>query len=192
MPPAGSGSGTTSAPSNSSPYDNEYAPEKARTGATKLIFEDDVKFIMMLGGDTWPAVQPIARQVGDAGVHPAAERSVAGHRDPDRTLRGPSHLQRHRRVVARGPDAKPEIRRDLRAGRRLGPAFRGDLSRGLRGARDRGPGHRLLRPLDHRLRTGDDVDAVEEPGHPVPRHRLRGLTCIPCASRRTSRGSRAR
>jgi len=43
-------------------YDNEYAPEKARTGASKLIFEDDVKFIMMLGGDTWPAVQPIANR----------------------------------------------------------------------------------------------------------------------------------
>ena len=45
-------------------YDNEYAPEKARAGATKLIFEDDVKFIMMLGGDTWPAVQPIANKSG--------------------------------------------------------------------------------------------------------------------------------
>ena len=45
-------------------YDNEYAPEKARAGATKLIFEDEVKFIMMLGGDTWPAVQPIANKSG--------------------------------------------------------------------------------------------------------------------------------
>ena len=45
-------------------YENEYAPEKARAGATKLIFEDDVKFIMMLGGDTWPAVQPIANKSG--------------------------------------------------------------------------------------------------------------------------------
>lgn len=43
-------------------YDNEYAPDKARTGAQKLIHEDGVKFIMMLGGDTWPAVQPIANQ----------------------------------------------------------------------------------------------------------------------------------
>jgi len=41
-------------------YDNEYDPGKARTGATKLIKEDGVKFIMMLGGDTFPAVQPIA------------------------------------------------------------------------------------------------------------------------------------
>ena len=46
------------------PYDNEYAPDKARTGATKLIREDGVKFIMMLGGDTWPAVQPIANKTG--------------------------------------------------------------------------------------------------------------------------------
>ena len=45
-------------------YDNEYAPDKARTGATKLIREDGVKFIMMLGGDTWPAVQPIANRTG--------------------------------------------------------------------------------------------------------------------------------
>ncbi|MDE0697632.1 MAG: ABC transporter substrate-binding protein, partial [Boseongicola sp.] len=29
-------------------YDNEYDPAKARTGATKLIREDGVKFIMML------------------------------------------------------------------------------------------------------------------------------------------------
>jgi len=45
-------------------YDNEYAPDKARTGATKLIKEDGVKFIMMLGGDTWAGVQPIANKTG--------------------------------------------------------------------------------------------------------------------------------
>jgi branched-chain amino acid transport system substrate-binding protein len=44
------------------PFDNEYSPEKAFEGANKLIFEDGVKFIMMLGGDTWPAVQPIANR----------------------------------------------------------------------------------------------------------------------------------
>ena len=38
-------------------YDNEYDPSKARTGAVKLIREDGVSFIMMLGGDTMPAVQ---------------------------------------------------------------------------------------------------------------------------------------
>ncbi len=43
-------------------YDNEYAPEKARAGAAKLMREDGVKFIMMLGGDTWPAVQPLANR----------------------------------------------------------------------------------------------------------------------------------
>ena len=45
-------------------YDNEYDPGKARTGAAKLIKEDGVKFIMMLGGDTWPGVQPIAEKEG--------------------------------------------------------------------------------------------------------------------------------
>ncbi len=45
-------------------YDNEYDPAKARTGATKLIREDGVSFIMMLGGDTWPGVQPVAEKTG--------------------------------------------------------------------------------------------------------------------------------
>ncbi len=45
-------------------YDNEYDPGKARTGAAKLIKEDGVKFIMMLGGDTWPGVQPVAEKEG--------------------------------------------------------------------------------------------------------------------------------
>ena len=45
-------------------YDNEYDPAKARTGATKLIKEEDVKFVMMLGGDTWPGVQKIAAKEG--------------------------------------------------------------------------------------------------------------------------------
>ena len=45
-------------------YDNEYDPGKARTGATKLIREDGVSFIMMLGGDTWPGVQPVAEKTG--------------------------------------------------------------------------------------------------------------------------------
>ena len=45
-------------------YDNEYDPAKARAGATKLIREDDVKFVMMLGGDTWPGAQPVADKTG--------------------------------------------------------------------------------------------------------------------------------
>jgi branched-chain amino acid transport system substrate-binding protein len=45
-------------------YDDEYDPAKARTGATKLIREDGVKFIMMLGGDPWPGVQPVAENTG--------------------------------------------------------------------------------------------------------------------------------
>ena len=48
-------------------YDNEYDPAKARTGATKLIREDGVKFIMMLGGDTWPGVMPVAEHTGGGG-----------------------------------------------------------------------------------------------------------------------------
>ena len=46
------------------PYDNEYDPGKARTGATKLIKEDGVSFIMMLGGDTWAGVQKVAEKEG--------------------------------------------------------------------------------------------------------------------------------
>jgi branched-chain amino acid transport system substrate-binding protein len=42
------------------PYDDEYDPGKARTGAVKLIKEDGVKFIMMLGGDPWPGVSPVS------------------------------------------------------------------------------------------------------------------------------------
>jgi branched-chain amino acid transport system substrate-binding protein len=38
-------------------YDNEYQPDKALQGAKKLIMEEDVKFVMMLGGSTWPGVQ---------------------------------------------------------------------------------------------------------------------------------------
>jgi len=45
-------------------YDNEYDPAKARAGATKLIKEDGVSFIMMLGGDTWPGVERIAEREG--------------------------------------------------------------------------------------------------------------------------------
>lgn len=43
-------------------FDNEYLPDKALQGFKKLAAEDDVKFIMMLGGDTWPAVQRFANQ----------------------------------------------------------------------------------------------------------------------------------
>ena len=56
--------GGTSHPVEFVGYDNEYDPGKARTGATKLIREDGVKFIMMLGGDTWPGVEPVADQTG--------------------------------------------------------------------------------------------------------------------------------
>ena len=45
-------------------YDDEYAADKARTGATQLIHEDGVKFIMMLGGDPWPGAQPVVERAG--------------------------------------------------------------------------------------------------------------------------------
>ena len=56
--------GDTSHPVEFVSYDNEYDAAKARTGATKLIREDGVKFIMMLGGDTWPGVEPVAERTG--------------------------------------------------------------------------------------------------------------------------------
>ena len=45
-------------------YDDEYDADKARTGAAKLIKEDGVKFIMMLGGDPWAGAAPIAAREG--------------------------------------------------------------------------------------------------------------------------------
>ena len=45
-------------------YDNEYDPAKARAGASKLVIEDGVKFVMMLGGDPWPGAQPVADRTG--------------------------------------------------------------------------------------------------------------------------------
>lgn len=44
------------------PYDNEYLADKASVGMTQLVFEDGVKFVMMLGGDTMPAAYAIASQ----------------------------------------------------------------------------------------------------------------------------------
>ena len=41
-------------------YDDEYDATKAQTGATVLIKEHGVKFVMMLGGDTWSGVQQLA------------------------------------------------------------------------------------------------------------------------------------
>jgi len=40
------------------PYDNEYVTEKALTGAKKLILEDDVVLVQMLGGATAAAAVP--------------------------------------------------------------------------------------------------------------------------------------
>ena len=46
------------------PYDDEYDAGKARAGATKLIKEEGVKLILMLGGDPWPGVQQLAEREG--------------------------------------------------------------------------------------------------------------------------------
>lgn len=45
-------------------YDEEYDAGKARAGAAKLIKEDGVSFVMMLGGDPWPGAQPVVEQSG--------------------------------------------------------------------------------------------------------------------------------
>ena len=45
-------------------YDDEYDPSTARVGATKLVLEEGVSFVMMLGGDPWPGVQPVADRTG--------------------------------------------------------------------------------------------------------------------------------
>ena len=64
---SGAGGGALAAPTDG-PFPTIRASwliaGRARTGATQLIREDGVKFIMMLGGDTWPAVQPIANKTG--------------------------------------------------------------------------------------------------------------------------------
>ena len=39
------------------PFDCRYDPDLALAGARKLIFDDGVKVLMMLGGDTFPPVQ---------------------------------------------------------------------------------------------------------------------------------------
>jgi branched-chain amino acid transport system substrate-binding protein len=43
-------------------YDDEYAPDKALLGAKKLVLEDGVKIVLMLGGDPWPGVQPFMNE----------------------------------------------------------------------------------------------------------------------------------
>lgn len=41
-------------------YDNAYSPDKALQGYKQLVAGKDVKAVMMLGGNTWPAVQRFA------------------------------------------------------------------------------------------------------------------------------------
>lgn len=44
-------------------YDTEYNPAKAVQGFKKLVIGDGVKYVMMLGGDPWPAVQPLSNRM---------------------------------------------------------------------------------------------------------------------------------
>ena len=81
-------------------YDNEYDPAKARTGATKLVREDGVKFVMMLGGDTWPGAQPVADRTGMLFSTLLPSDLSTRHDDLDRTVRSAPDLQCNRcRVV---------------------------------------------------------------------------------------------
>ncbi len=45
-------------------FDDEYDPALARIGARRLIRDEGVSFIMMLGGDSWPGVEPVAQETG--------------------------------------------------------------------------------------------------------------------------------
>ena len=142
-------------------YDNEYDPAKARTGATKLIREDGVSFVMMLGGDTWPGAQPVADKTGMlfSTLLPLGPR--AGHRHAAGADRGTPDLQRHRGRMAGREQARAEDRGDVRPRRRAGPAFGRHLSGRLRGRGHRDAGRALaVRPGDHRLRAGGDQAAL--------------------------------
>ncbi len=44
------------------PYDCRYDPEKAARGARKLVLEEGVKLLMMLGGDTFRPIEDFVRQ----------------------------------------------------------------------------------------------------------------------------------
>lgn len=43
-------------------FDNQYDPDKALAGYRQLVLGERVKFVMMLGGETWSAVQAFAHQ----------------------------------------------------------------------------------------------------------------------------------
>jgi len=45
-------------------FDDEYSADKAKTGAQKLVEDDGVKFILMLGGDPMPPVAEISNRTG--------------------------------------------------------------------------------------------------------------------------------
>jgi branched-chain amino acid transport system substrate-binding protein len=135
---------------------------------------------MMLGGDTWPAVQPVANQTKmlvstllPSDLSPDTPYLIAPCEvHPIYNVTGVQWLAENKpdlkkaviRAVAGREQARPQEGRDLRPGRRAGPAFRGDLPGGLRGRRHRrGRRSAVLRHLDYRLRAGDDLAALVHP-----------------------------
>ncbi|VDC33449.1 ABC transporter substrate-binding protein [Pseudogemmobacter humi] len=45
-------------------FDDQYDPARAGAGARRLIRDQGVSFLMMLGGDSWPGVAPVAHETG--------------------------------------------------------------------------------------------------------------------------------
>ncbi len=121
-------------------YDDEYDPGKARTGAVKLIKEDGVKFIMMLGGDPWPGVSPVSEKekmlfstLLPSDLTPETKLLVAPCEvHPIYNVTGVEWLAENK------PDLKTAV--ICRAGRLPRQTFRCDLSGGVRGSRDQGLG----------------------------------------------------
>ena len=143
-------------------YDDEYDAGKARTGATKLIQEDGVKFIMMLGGDPWPGVEAVAEREGMLVSTLLPERPRRRRRRrwsrPARCTRSttsPASSGWRRTgpelktaVICAQDDAlgKPSVATYLAAFEAAGIEVLGEPL--------------LLRPGHHRLRAGDDPAAL--------------------------------
>lgn len=56
--------GSESLPIEIVAFDDEYDPALARIGARRLIRDEGVSFIMMLGGDSWPGAEPVVQESG--------------------------------------------------------------------------------------------------------------------------------
>ena len=132
-------------------YDNEYLADKSLIGAKKLVLEDDVKLVLMLGGTDAPAaVQFFTKQ------KMLSTTLLPSDLTPD-TLYHLAPAEVHplynvtRRRVARREPAGAQDRCDLRPGRRARVALGRDLSRCVRGGRHRRRLQQVLRHRDHRL-----------------------------------------